>query len=143
MLTSDAEEPAHLFTPAPAFRPYVIEESGKRLVFCHREAAGAPEDQVVLDIEPLVDLLKYLRLICLDPLVFPYRILDAACNGTGYLKARDQLGNIRTGYLDAVRDTLSDLLSRPLIHVAHRPAQSIALPVYQHEPLHLRAERDA
>ena len=132
----------HLRAPSPRFRTDIVEESSKSRILSHCEIACASQDQVILDIKPLVDLSEDLRLISLDPLVLPYRVLDTSGNGASNPEARDELCYISACDLDPVSDTLADLIPRPLIHIAHRAPQSIAIPVNKDKALHLRAERN-
>ena len=143
MLRPDAEHPAELLAPALPPGPCIVEEGGVGAVPGHHRLAGAPEDQVLLHVQPLPGPGEVLRLVGLHPLVLPQGVLHAAGHRPGEAQAGQQLPHVGSGDLDAVGDAPAQLLPGPLVHVAHGAADGPALPVHQHQPLHLGAEGDA
>ena len=141
MLRIYAVHPAEAFIPA--FSPFsrIVQKRRIRGISRHHEPVRAPGDQILLDIKPLVRFCKDLRLVLLDPLVFPHRIFYARRRRVRDLQTLQQLEDVDTCDPDAVALTFLHFPYGSLIHVAHRPSQRPAFPVDQHHSLHLRAER--
>ena len=76
----------------------------------------------------------------LDPLVLPNRVLHAAGHRPRGPQAPEQLDHVGAGHLGTVGQAPLQLCRRPLVHVAHGAAHRCAVPVHQHQPLHLGAK---
>ena len=137
----DADHLAHL--RAPALVLDVIQQRAERAVLRHDERAGHAADERLFDVEPLIDARKNVGLVVLDPVVFPDRILDRRRHRARDHQRRDQLEDVGAGNLNAVGHPLLELLARALVHIAHGTAHRLAVLVYQHKALRLRAEGNA
>ena len=138
-----AVHPAKHAAPAALVGAAVVEEGGIGRVAGHHELTRAASDEILLHIQPFMYLGVHLRLVLLDPLVFPQGILDAGGGGSGAAETAQQHECIHAGNGKAVGLAGGKFSAAPLIHVAHGAAQGAARLVHQHQTLHLGAERDA
>ena len=128
--------------PAPALSafPCIIEECRIGRVLCHYKVSRASCYEVLLDVKPFVHFIKYIRLVCFNPFVFPQRVLHTGGGGVCGRQTFQQHPGVDAGDGKAVGLAAAELLCGPLVPVAHGPAQGVSLPVHQHHALHLGAE---
>jgi hypothetical protein len=87
MLHVDLEHGTQSFTPAALAVSAVVEEGRISGILGHDEFACATANEVFLHVQPLINLLKNLRLILFRPFVLPNGVLDACRDRAGALKA--------------------------------------------------------
>ena len=137
MLYINTESLAKALTPALVTLSQVIKKCTEGRVSCHNTSAGHSADKCFLYIKPLMYTLEILGLVILNPVILPYGVLYGSRNRTRYHKRFKKLRNACTGNLNTVGNTLFELLSCTLVHIAHSTADGHTVLIHKHKSLHL------